>query len=88
MASVPKYELNADMIRDVTQKTVQETIGIKADGYCCDGEMLVDVLIKAASENSSVEASCQELSDVADSNTIRERLNEQFDVAELWEQET
>lgn len=88
MPSVPKYELNADMIRDMTQKTVQETIGIEADGYCCDGEMLVDVLIKAASENSSVEASCQELSDVADSNTIRERLNEQFDVAELWEQET
>jgi putative transposase len=49
--------------------------------------MLVDELIKAASENSSVEASCQELSEVADSNTIRERLNEQFDVAELWGQE-
>lgn len=87
MASVPKYELNADMLREVTQKTVQETIGIEAEGYCCDGEMLVDVLIKAASENSSIEAVCQELSDVADSNTIRERLNEQFDVADLWEQE-
>ena len=87
MPSVPKYELNADMIRDVTQKTVQETIAIEADGYSCDGEMLVDVLIKAASENSSIEASCEELSGVADSNTIRERLNKQFDVAELWEQE-
>ncbi len=49
--------------------------------------LLVDVLIKAASESNSVEASCQELLEVADSNTIRERLNEQFDVAELWEQE-
>jgi putative transposase len=87
MPSVPKYELNADMIRDITQETVQETFGIEVDGYCCDGEMLVDVLIKAASENSSVEASCRELADVADSNTIRERLNEQFDVAELWAQE-
>lgn len=87
MASVPEYQLSADMLRDVTQKTVQETIGIEAEGYCCNGEMLVDVLIKAASENSSVEAACQELSDVADSNTIRERLNEQFDVAELWQQE-
>lgn len=87
MPSVPNYELNAEMIRDVTQQTVRETIGIEAEGYCCDGEMLVDVLLKAASENSSVEASCQELSEVADSNTIRERLNEQFDVAELWEQE-
>ena len=87
MPSVPKHELNADMIRDVTQKTVQETLAIEADGYCCNGEMMVDVLIKAASENSSVEASCQELSAVADSNTIRERLNAQFDVAQLWEQE-
>ena len=87
MPSVPKYELNADMIRDMTQETVQETIGIEVDGYCCDSEMLVDVLIKAASENSGVEASCRELVDVADSNTIRERLNEQFDVGELWEQE-
>lgn len=87
MASVPKYELNADMIREVTQTTIQETVGIEAEGYRCDGEMLVDVLIKAASENSSVEAVCWELCDVADSNTIRERLNEQFDVAELWQQE-
>lgn len=87
MPSVPKYELNADMIRDITQSTVKETIGIEAEGYCCDGEMLVDVLLKAASENSSVEAACRDLLDVADSNTIREHLNEQFDVGDLWEQE-
>lgn len=87
MLSVPNYELNADMMRAVTQKTVQETMGMELEGYRCDGEMLVDVLIKAASENGSIEAACQELSDVADSNTIRERLNEQFDVAHLWEQE-
>jgi hypothetical protein len=47
----------------------------------------LDVLIKAASENSSVEAACQDLSEVADSNTLRDHLNEQFDVSELWQQE-
>lgn len=87
MTSVPKYELNADMMRDITQATVGETFGIEAQGYRCDGEMLVDVLIKASSENSSVEAACADLADVADSNTIREHLNEQFDVRDLWEQE-
>lgn len=87
MPSVAEYELKADMMRAVTQKTVQETVSIEVNGYRCDSEMLVDVLIKAASENSSVEAVCRELSDVADSNTIRERLNEQFDVGKLWEQE-
>ena len=80
MPSVPKYELNADMLRDVTQKTVQATVSIKAEGYRCDGDMLVDVLIKAASENSSVEAACRELSNVVDSNTLPERLNEQVEM--------
>lgn len=87
MISVPKYELKADMIRDITHHTLEETVKIEAEGYSCDGEMLVDVLIKAASENSSVEAACQDLSEVADSNTLRDHLNEQFDVSELWQQE-
>lgn len=87
MPSVPKYELNAEMMREMTQTTVKETFGIEAQGYSCDGEMLVDVLIKASSENSSVEAACADLSEVADSNTIREHLNAQFDVGDLWEQE-
>ena len=87
MTSVAEYELKAEMIRDITQRTLEKTIPIEVEGYCCDGEMLVDVLIKAASENSSVEAACQDLSEVADSNTLREHLNEQFDVSELWQQE-
>lgn len=87
MPNIPEYELNADMIRDMTQQTIQATFKLEAQGYYCNSKMLVDVLLKAACENSSVEAACAELSDVADSNTIRERLNEQFDVANLWEQE-
>jgi hypothetical protein len=87
MPSVAEYELKADMIRDITHQTLEETFTIEAEGYRCDGEMLVDVLIKAASENSSVEAVCQDLLEVADSNTLRDHINEQFDVSELWQQE-
>lgn len=87
MTSVPKYQLSAEKIRNMTQTTMQETHRLKAEGYRCDTEMLVDVLLKASSENSSVEATCRDLVDVADSNTIREYLNEAFDVGELWEQE-
>lgn len=87
MSIIPKYELSAETMRDMTQKTVRENLSIEANGYRCDSEMLVDVLLKAASENSSVEATCRDLVEVADSNTIREYLNEAFDVGELWEQE-
>jgi putative transposase len=87
MPIIPKHELSAETMRDVTQKTVRESLSIEANGYRCDSEVLVDVLLKTASENSSVEATCRDLVDVADSNTIREYLNEAFDVGELWEQE-
>ena len=87
MPIIPKYELSAEAMRDITQQTVQEHLSIEAHGYRCKSEMLVDVLLKAASENSSVEATCRDLEDVADSNTIREILNEQFEVGDLWEQE-
>lgn len=87
MSIIPKYEVSAETIRDITQQTVQEHLSIEANGYRCHGKMLVDVLLKAASENSSVEATCHDLATVADSNTIRETLNGHFDVGELWEQE-
>lgn len=87
MTIIPKYELNAEDMRNITQQTVQTHLSLEADGYRCDSVMLVDVLLKAASENSSVEAVCADLEDVADSNTIRETLNRQFEVGDLWEQE-
>jgi len=84
---IPKYELSADKMRKMTQNTIQKHITIEGEGYRCTPEMLVDVLLKAASENSSVEAACNDLIEAADSNTIRGKLNDQFDVAELWMQE-
>lgn len=84
---IPKYKLSADQMREMTQKTVQTYMTIEGAGYRCTTEMVVDVLLKAASENSSVEAACNDLVEVADSNTIRDKLNEQFDVANLWMQE-
>lgn len=78
MPIIAKYELSAKAMRDITQQTVQEHLSIRANGYQCNDEMLVDILLKVVSENSSVEATCHDSVDVADSNMIRERLNEQF----------
>lgn len=74
-------------MHEVALQTIQEHIPFNANGYRCDDEMLVNVLMKAATDNSSIEAACADLAGVADSNTVREYLNEQFDVGDLWEQE-
>ena len=87
MTMIPEYELSGDQMRQVIHQTVQTYLSIEATGYRCNIEMLVDVLLKASSEGSSVEAVCNDLEDVADSNTIRETLNKEFEVGDLWEQE-
>ena len=71
-------KLKAKDIRHQTMKTLQKHLTIKANGYRCQTEMMFDVLLKASVENSSIEAACSDLVDVADSNTIRELIPSRF----------
>jgi hypothetical protein len=79
--------LKAEHIRDCTMKTLTNHITLEANGYCCTPEMIFDVILKASAERSSIEAACDDLDDVADSNTIRDYLNTAFDSDQLREQE-
>lgn len=47
---------------------------IEAHGYCCTTDMIYDILMKASAECSSLEATCADLEQVADSNTVREYM--------------
>lgn len=82
-----EYELKAEHIRDQTMKTLKDHITWEANGYRCTTEMILDVILKASAERSSIEAVCDDLENVADSNTIRDYLNEALAIAELREQE-
>ena len=82
-----EHELKAEDIRRQTMKTLTENITLQANGYRCTTEMVLDVIVKASAESSSIEAACQDLKEVADSNTIRDYLNTALDMTELREQE-
>jgi putative transposase len=82
-----EHELKAEHIRDCTMKTLTEHLTLEANGYCCTAEMIFDVILKASAERSSIEAACDDLEDVADSNTIRDHLNTALDIDQLREQE-
>lgn len=84
---IPQYELKANDVHAYTLETLKEHLAIQADGYICHTEMILNVLIKASAENSSLEAVCADLEEVADSNTIREYLNAALPIQELREQE-
>lgn len=81
------HELKAEHIHAQTMKTLRDHITVEANGYRCTPEMIWDVILKASAERSSIEAACEDLKDVADSNTIRDYLNATLDRVSLREQE-
>jgi putative transposase len=84
---IPQATLTAQDIRETMQSVSQEHLPLAANGYVCTSAMLYDVLMKAASENISIDAACRDLESSASSNRIRELLNEQLNVAQLRQYE-
>ena len=68
---IPEYKLKAKDIRHKMLETMLEHLTLEANGYQCTTEMVMDVVMKASAEQSSIEAACADLEEVADSNTIR-----------------
>jgi len=84
---IHEYRLKANDVRQQTMKTLTENITLSANGYHCTTEMVVDVVLKASADCSSVEAACDDLESVAGSNTIRDYLNKALEIDKLPEQE-
>jgi putative transposase len=84
---IPQSELTAQDIRETMQSISQEHLPLEANGYVCTSEMLYDVLMKAASENISIDAACRDLEQSASGNRIREVLNAQLSVEQLHQYE-
>ena len=81
------HDLCSEAVRQISVQLLQEHISVKTEGYKVDTTMTWNVLLKAAVEGSSIEASCADLVGVADSNTIREHLNASLDVSNLQQLE-
>jgi putative transposase len=84
---IHQHELKAKDVHSYTARVLKEHLKIEANGYYCKTDMIMDILIKASAECSSVEAVCADLDETADSNTIREYVNQALAVNELRKQE-
>ena len=81
------HELKAEDVRAYALKVLKKHLRIEANGYSCKTDMIYDVLMKASAECSSLEAVCADLEEVADSNTLREYVNQALPSDELSAQE-
>lgn len=57
---------------------LEKTFDLSADGYLCKTRDLYQVLLKAAANRSTIEATCKDSPGAPDSNTIRGYLNAQL----------
>src|SRR5687768_16406521 len=80
---IHEHRLKGEDIRYQTVKTLSENVSLKVAGYKCDSVMMWDILLKASAEQASIEATCADLEAVADSNTVREHLNEALRVVDI-----
>ena len=80
---ITQAELKAEEIRGTVLNVLEKHFSWETEGYVCHTLMTWEVLVKAALDGTSIEAVCQELCDVADSNTIREQMNEVLDIVDL-----
>jgi putative transposase len=88
MIIITKNKLNAEQVRKTTETLLQEQLkSLKTEGYKISTSMVLNILLKAAIEKSSIEAVCADLADVVDSNTVREAVNRALTVDDLRQHE-
>jgi transcriptional accessory protein Tex/SPT6 len=76
-------ELSDEATREATIACLREHLPLEIVGTKATTEMVLEVLVQAATNGQSIEASCAELSGRADSNTLREYMNAAFNEATL-----
>jgi hypothetical protein len=87
MQMVTKTKLEAEDVRELAEELLLKQISLQTEGYKITTSMALNVLMKAAAENSSIDAVCSDLADVVDANTLREALNRSLKVEDLRQHE-
>jgi hypothetical protein len=87
MEIITKDRLNAEDVRELTERLLREQLSFQVEGYKITTSMVLNVLLKAAVEKRSIEAVCDDLTDVVDSNTLREAVNRVLTVGDLRQHE-
>lgn len=87
MKIIPENELKAEAVHRMLLESLQTHLSLKTEGYRCTTEQVLNVLLKAAAEGSSLEAVCNDQPNGIDGNTLREQLNAALEVTHLRQQE-
>jgi len=85
MDDTPK--LTANQVLEYARQGLQAHLPLRAEGYKCTANDLLNILLAAATQRCSIESACAELSSGPGAETVRQYLNEQLTVERLPELE-
>jgi putative transposase len=78
-------ELTDEEVLEHARSRLQEQLALKADGYKCSTEGMLDVLLGVAVTQDTLESVCADLVGTPDPETLRRYLNEQLTAERLPE---
>src|SRR5260221_3528737 len=88
MQMVTKSKLEAEDVRELAEELLRKQLScLQTEGYKITTDMALNVLMKAAVEQRSIDAVCADLEDVVDGNTLREAINRSLKVEDLRQHE-
>ena len=70
-------------VLEQSRMMLDNDLELKADGYKCSTEDLLNVLLGVASDQGTIESVCAELAGTPDPQTIRNYINEQICIDQL-----
>lgn len=79
--------LSGEGVREASEGLLKKHLSLKVDGHKLTTEMALNVMMKAAIEQRSIESVCADLEGVVDSNTLREALNRELTADDLRQHE-
>jgi hypothetical protein len=77
------FTLTDETTRQEAIERLSRYLPLRADGYECSTEMILDILLKAASNRQTIETTCNNLEHMVHGETIRGYLNDQIRVDDL-----
>jgi hypothetical protein len=86
--SAPLASAQPELLTDAstlefTVQVLTQHFDVQASGYCCQTRDLWHVLVAAAAQGSTIEATCHDLLSAPDSNTVRGYLKDQLTTAQV-----
>ena len=88
MQIVAKSKLEAEDVRELAEELLRkQRVCLQAEGYKITTDMVLNVLMKAAVEQRSIDAVCADLENVVDGNTLREAINRSLKVEDVRQHE-